>query len=327
MARNRRHNWLQNTFKDYFVPIIGWVLIIVLLYSFLTGDAANTQSSGNENLSPTTIQFESVETEAYIMDEGDKKEKITEANSLYPGETVIVTTWSVKLNTPEGNSINLNKIAELKLEEDGSYNLYSSDAWFTLRSDANISMRYANIEAPAESILSLTQNEAGSTIYVLAGSAKVTNLAWISTLLIKWQKVSISRLNAANEDVDLAGGKSSIDSYFKWSDWFIANEGHIVLNQTDVSISPESDTTGSGSTEINTWASWLYLSFDTLRDEMSIEGNTLDITGKIISTQTTTDKLTKINTEHLVEGVYFFSVIQNNTTIDVQRIIKSSHQY
>jgi len=38
-------------------------------------------------------------------------------------------------------------------------------------------MRYANIEAPAGSILSLTQNEAGSTVYVLAGSAKVTNLA------------------------------------------------------------------------------------------------------------------------------------------------------
>ena len=287
MARSRKNNMVQNTFKDYFVPIIGWVLILILIYSFLSNDGSSSPTWEDGNSIPTEITFWDVDTEAYIMYAGDKKEKITADNSIYPWETLIVTTGSVWLTPPDGNTINLNKIAELKLEEDGSYNLYSSDAWFELSSDARISMRYANIEAPAGSILSLTQNEAGSTVYVLAGSAKVTNLAWVSTLLIKGQKVSISRLNAASEDIDLASEKSSIDSYFKWSDWFIANEWHITLNKDDVTPI----VSGSGSTESETatlssegsWATGLYLSFNNLRDEMSVSDSSLNISGKVLS--------------------------------------------
>jgi len=36
-------------------------------------------------------------------------------------------------------------------------------------------------------------------------------------------KISISRLNASNEDLDIVSEKSTIDSYFKGSDWFIEN--------------------------------------------------------------------------------------------------------
>ena len=290
MARSRRNNSIQNTFKDYFVPIIGWVLIIILIYSFFSNTEPQAIGSENENRTPTEIVFWDIDTEAFIMYDWDKKEKINETNSIYQGETLIVKTGSVRLNPPDGNKINLNKIAELKLEDNGSYSLYSSDAWFTLASDSSISMRYANIEAPAESVLSLTQNEAGSTIYVLSGSAKVSNLAWVSTLLIKGQKVSVSRLNAANEEIDLAWGKANIDSYFKWSDWFIANEGHITLNKEDVSTTADrsetagSETTGSGVTaNAGPWATGLYLSFDSLKDEMSVSTSELNISGKILS--------------------------------------------
>lgn len=90
---------------------------------------------------------------------------------------------------------------------DGSFEFYSSDAWFDIKSDTKIALQYASVESPANSILSLTQNEAGSTIYVLAGSAKVSNLSGVSTSLVKGQKVSVSRLNAANKDLDLSAEK------------------------------------------------------------------------------------------------------------------------
>ena len=59
-------------------------------------------------------------------------------------------------------------------------------------------MSYANIDAPSGSIIALTQNEASSTIYVLSGSAKVSNLAGLNTLLISGQKISVTQANAMN---------------------------------------------------------------------------------------------------------------------------------
>ncbi len=281
MSRNtRRHSNLQNTFKDYFVPIIGWVLIIILLYSFFNGNKTTSTSINiNENKIPAKISFWSPDTEAFISYSWKNQEKITESQSLYKWETLIVKEWSVSLNSANGTRINLNKIAELKYEEDGSYSLYSSDAWFELKDDTNISMKFANIQARADSVLSLTQNEAGSTIYILSWSAKVANLAGRETLLIKWQKISISRQNAANKDIDLGSEKSNIDSYFKGSDWFIENKGHIILQQNDEDNSKK-DSEEKKSSQVS---SWRYISFDSLRDEMSIKGNSLNISWKILS--------------------------------------------
>lgn len=290
MSRNRRRSPLQSTLKDYLVPIVWGVLILILIYSFL-GNDDTTNSSIVPQAWATKIEFSDPDTEAFIIYPWDVKEKITSSDALNIGDTIVVESWSLRLTPDDGNDINLNKIAEFKIEEDGSYNLYSSDAWIDMNQNTNIAMRYANIAAPSNSILSLTQNEAGSTVYVLAGDVKVSNIAGVSTLVTKWQKVSISRQDAAKEDLDLAGSKTSIDSYFKGSDWFIANQGNATLNAADVSITEDIANTGSGSLEsTNTWApivgggaSTLYLQFDTLKDEMTLSNNTVDITGNILS--------------------------------------------
>ncbi len=285
MVRNtrRQSSNITSTLKDYLVPIIGWVLILILLYSFFNGTDTSSSTLTSENKSPTTLTFGSPETEAYIVYPGDVKEKITEASALYKGETLIVKEGTIHLTAPDTTKIHLNKIAELKYNEDGSYALSSSDAWFDLKSDTMISLRYANIESPKESVLSLTQNEAGSTVYVLAGSAKVSNLAGVSTSLIKGQRISVSRLNAANKDLDLSTEKGMIDSYFKGSDWFIENQWHLVLQQEDSTISAED--TGSGWVLPPEKDAGLYVSFEKLRDEMSIETATLTINGTITSSE------------------------------------------
>ena len=296
---------MQNTFKDYLVPIIGWVLIIFLVFNFLWGDKNSDSTPTTNTTSTASISFASNNAEAYIEYPDDSKEQINDNSSLNTGETLIIKEGIVDLSLRNGNEVKLNKVAEFKLNEDWAYDLYSSDAWFTLREDANISMRYANIEAPAGSVLSLTQNEAGSTVYVLSGSAKVTNLAGISTLLTKEQKISISRLNAAKDDIDLSGDKWAIDSYFKGSDWFIENQGNVVLTQKDIEAASEEEIreNSTNNEEKNQESipgdKGLYLEFTTLRDEMSIETQSLNISGKVIS-----DKVATITINNLQATIW-----------------------
>lgn len=278
MSRNyRRRNSIQATFKDYLVPIIWGVFILILLYSFFSWNTTDTSMENWwENRIPAEISFWDTNAEAFIEYPGNIQEKITGDSKLYKWEKIIVKEWTIALSMPDGNSISLNKIAELTYNQDGKYALYFSDGWFTLSTDTNISMSYANIDAPAGSIIALTQNEASSTVYVISWSAKVTNLVWVSTLVIEWEKVSVSRKNSRNEDIDLSSEKSNIDSYFKWSDWFLENNGHILLNQNTSTSTPES----------SSWSLWSrgkYIAFDTLSDEINVNSNTIDITGTILS--------------------------------------------
>jgi hypothetical protein len=280
MVRNtRRHsNSFQSQIKDYFVPIIGAFLLIVVVYSFFNNSETQTPVETNENRTPTSLSLWSVDTEAYIVYPSDEKEKINESSLFYKGEKIIVTTWSIKLLAPDTTSIHLNKIWELEYKEDGSYNLYSSEAWFDIKSDTKISLQYASVESPKGSVLSLTQNEAASIIYVLSGSAKVTNLGWVSTSLVKWQKISISRLNAASKDIDLSAEKWNIDSYFKGTDWFIDNQGHLVLQKEDETPTD----TGSWEMESSETQTGGLISFINFRDEMSVDSSTISISWNIL---------------------------------------------
>lgn len=282
MSRNRSRNTFQNTFKDYLVPIIGWVIILILIISLLWWDneSENIVNPNTENQTPVNISFSSEWTEAFIMYPWDERKQIQAWAELYKWESVIVKEWVVNLNFWNSNSVSLNRVAELKYNEDASLSLYSSDAWLKLAESTKISMRYGDVESPAGSILSLTQNEASSTIYVLDGSAKVTNLWWASTALIAWQKLSISRQFASNEDADLAGDKWNIDSYFKSSDWFIENQGHLSLNLNQEWDSWELSGTWSAT---DTGETWVFLRFNSIRDEWNINTSSLDITGNILS--------------------------------------------
>lgn len=286
MSRNRSRNAMQNTFKDYLVPIVGWVILIILLFSVFWGD--DTQTSTNtetsENINPVSVNFSTEGTQAFIMYPWDERKEIQQWASLYKWESVIVKEWIVNLTFENNNSISLNKVAELKYNEDASLSLYSSDAWVTLAENTKIAMRYVNIESPAGSILSLTQNEASSTIYVLDWSAKITNLWWAATSMVSWQKLSIARQYAADWEADLAWEKWNIDSYFKSSDWFIENDGISVLNKASSEEQKENnESTDLSSTGSLQWEVWVFLSFDSIRDEWNIDAASIDITGKVLS--------------------------------------------
>lgn len=270
MSRYRRKNSFQNTLKDYIVPIIWGILILILLYSVLRGWGEEAVQAPAANAVPIDITFKSSDTESTITYPGNKKETITDTEGLYKGESISVKEGIVDLDLENGTSISLNKIAELKYNTDESFSFYSSDAWFEVNEKTSISMRYADVNVNSGSIISITQNEAGSTVYVLKGSAKVENLWGISTQVSAGQKISISQQNAAKEDIDLSIEKTNIDTYFKESDWFIENEGYLV--SADIPSSNE-----AGSSESN------YIELKNLEDEMNLSSAKINISGVITS--------------------------------------------
>lgn len=306
MSRYRNRNSFQNTFKDYLVPIIGWVLLLILLYSLFSGgwNDTPTTTSSSENQNPVSITFDTIDDEVFIVYPGEKREQINESEKLYKWERIIVKSWWVDLSFENGTEVALNKISELKYNQDSSLSLYSSDAWISLWEDTEIAMKYANITSSKWSVLSLTQNEAGSTLYVLSWNAKVTNLGGVSTSLIKGQKINVSRLNAANSEIDLSAEKWNIDSYFKGSDWFIENEGHIILEKQEAIVWEWGTSSGSSS-----WTTTNFVSFDNLSDEMSTNNSSITVTGKIlqenISSITIDNKQVNISedTSFSLEGV------------------------
>ena len=318
MSRNR--NAVQNTFKDYLVPIIAWVILLLLLFSILWWD--DTQKSTNtkisENTNPVNISFSSEWTEAFIMYPGDERKEIQQWAALYKGESVIVKEWIVDLTFWNNNKISLNKIAELKYNEDASLSLYSSDAWITLAENTKVAMRYLNMEAPAWSVLSLTQNEASSTVYVLKWSAKVTNLGWTSTSMISWEKLSVARQFAADGEADLSWDKWNIDSYFKSSDWFIENDGITVLNNASTTDAEalEIDETGTWSLQ---WEVGVFLSFDTIKDEWNVDSASLDITGTVLSESVELITINGKQAEISVDKTFLASWI--NTNLNVNDIV------
>jgi len=276
MSRHRNRNNFQNTLKDYIVPIIWGVILLLLIFRVL-GGGWNTEVAvvEKENQTPVSIEFKWENTQATIEYPWDVKQSIDENASLYKWENILVTDGIVKLTFPNSSTVSLNKVAKFSYNEDGSFALYSSDAWLNIQEQTAITMKYARVIAQAWSIISLTQNEAWSTIYVLSGSAKVENIWWASTSLITWQKVSISRQFAADSDLDLSGEKWNIDSYFKGSDWFIENEWHLVIQKT---LDTSASSTGSVS-----WEQWAYVSFKNLQDEMNIDSSSINVTGNIVS--------------------------------------------
>lgn len=276
----RRQTSMSDTLKDYLVPIVGWLLIILILWSVLWGNNdTEVASNTSETRTPTEITFLSPETEAVVVYPNESKDDLSSWAAIYEWESVIVKEWSLELSPSENTTIKLNKIAELKYQAPNSFAFYSSDWWFESSDKLSIDMRYASIDSWNDTVLSLTQNEAVSTIYVLAGTAKVTNLWGSNTSLIKWQKISISRQDAAKGDADLASEKTDIDSYFKSSDWFIENEWYITLQQEDTTTAVE-----NSSWSVIVWdTSGRYIQYDNLSDEITVSTSSIDVTGTVIS--------------------------------------------
>ena len=271
MPRNRRNSFWK-TIKDYTVPIIGLLLIAILIFSFFFSFWSKDDSLNNENQVWINVALGSDSSEAYVIYPWDNKKQIEQNIALYKWEKIVVKNWTVSLDFPSIWNMNLNKIWELKYNEDWELFLFSSDLWVNNTSPVDINMRYWTAKLWENSVVSLTQNEMWSTVYLIDWFVETSNITGRSTVLAKWQKITIPRQDSTSTDVNLSLLKESIDDYFKSSDWFIKNNGEFYLSQNLDNISSSTSTWQIISSSI--------ISFDNLFDESSVQSSSIDINWK-----------------------------------------------
>ena len=268
-SRRNPTNKTVKTFKDYLVPIIIVFVVALLVLNNIFSSSDDKKNTTNINQS-LEVTLSEPTTEAYVILDWWNKTKVETKSTMYSTEKLQVVNGSLNIKWQNADLV-LNKLWELRYNEDGNYTLYSSDLWVNWKSALNVEMRYAKISSTDKSVFSLSQNEVASTIYVLDWNVTVQNLVWKSATLQKGDKLVIMRNNSNDETSDLSLSKEQIDDYIKSDDWFIKNNWSFYLSQTD-SLSWSGDLTLSGNT-----LSWsLTSSWEVYSLAIPLEGPVLD---------------------------------------------------
>ncbi len=277
--------------KDYAVPLLALFIILIILYSVFSWSSTK-KAKDNTNINITnqanwlSIQFNWNNTDASIVYPSWDKKVIDNNSILYKWEKLVIKQGSISFNLDNKADISLDKLWILKYKVDWTLYLESSNLWVKANDDINISMKFANISIKKWSVVSLNQNDVESTIYVLKGMAEVSNLAGVSTMVWQWQKVWVLVQSASNSNIDLSSLKTSLDDYFKLSDWFIQNSWDSYLQSDSLSWSTSTWTIESNSWTVNTNSNFNnYISFNNISDWSYVSNDTIDITWKILSSK------------------------------------------
>jgi hypothetical protein len=289
MSRRRATNVVKSL-RDYMVPIIWTVLILLLMYSIFSWNEENTTNEviKFENKIPLELTLDNDSTEAYVVYPWENKQKIEWDISIYKWERVLVKEGSVSMDFLSVWNIALDKNWDLKYNENWELTLNSSNLWVDLQNPLTVNMRYAKAVIKKGSHVSLSQNEMWSIIYNISWNVEVENNAWKSTILAPGQKINISRLDASREDLDLELSKEKIDEFFKTSSWFLKNNWNLYFEKID-------NKTWTG-TNVKLSTSNV-LSFDNLVDESYISSNSIDISWKYKNDSVSNIKLNGVNLE------------------------------
>lgn len=283
---NRRNKKITKNLKDYIVPIIWVLIVLIIIINFIFSSWDDTKNSNIVNNVPLSVTFSDTETEWYISYSSWDKKKIEQNSPIYKWEKLEVwTKWEVNISLPEDSwNMSLNKLWELMYNEDGSYSLLSSDLWINSKKSLNVEMRFMKVSSSNEASFNLTQNEVASSIYVVFWNVEVKNSAWSKTSLQQWQKLTIMRNEATDANVDLALKKENIDDYIKNEDWFVKNNWASLLSKVSSTTSNTWTTTSSWSVmnnNITNWAWFNYITFN-VADESDVTSSTIDINWSIL---------------------------------------------
>lgn len=296
MTLNNRRGTSKVTknLKDYIVPIVIVLIIVVLILNYIFSDSSSS-SAKPQDPTAITVDLDNVDTEAYIIYTWWNKTKLDSQTKMYKWEKVQVAKWQLNISFSNSWSMVLNRLWELRYNEDGTYTLYSSDLWVNSKWDSNIEMRYAKIKTPQQAVFSLSQNEVASTIYVVSWSVDIETLVWNTTTLQKWEKISIMKTNSNDKNFDMSLAKEKIDDYTKNDDWFIKNNWASYLTQENSSMTWITSTWSFSSWTTNSWTSieqptWLpvsntnmYVSFSNIYDEIQVSSSNVDVVWNILA--------------------------------------------
>ncbi|MDD3302737.1 MAG: hypothetical protein PHN31_04210 [Candidatus Gracilibacteria bacterium] len=276
---NNRRNKVKKTLKDYMIPVGGIVVILIIIISiFFSGGDSTDDTSGTQNQTTSSaglsVSLDDGDTEAYIMNEKGDKQAISGSTKLLPNQELIVKQGTTSIESESLGSLKLNKMGEMELDENSVLKLISSDLWINAKKGFSVNTTFAKIKISEGSTVSVSQNEALSTIYVISGSAEVSNLVGKKILLGNAQKVTISNQDASNKSLDLTLSKDNIDEFFKSSEWYTKNNGDSFgASQTETS------TGSTGSLSMSGDGNSL-IELDGVSDEAVVSSSKVNISGK-----------------------------------------------
>jgi len=285
MTQYRRgRSSIPKPLKDYAVPLLALFLILIIIYNVFSGNDEKTSTQDtNQSIEVQNdwilLSFSWDNTKVAIEYAGWDRKDIEDNTALYKWEKIIVKDWAVSFLLPGKAELDLDKLWIVKYKEDWNLYLESSNLWIKAIDDVNISMKFANVSLKKWTIVNLNQNDVESSVYVLDWLAEVSNLAWVSTVVWKWQKVWVLVQDASDKDIDLANLKTDLDDYFKLSDWFIKNNWDYYLQSTNQEETEEKTSTGNLSISSKN----IYVSFNNISDEAYISSDIIDITWKILN--------------------------------------------
>lgn len=291
--RRRTGSKFKKTIRDYIVPIIGGVLVIILLI-FLFKWWDEKPKVNSENQVWIEASFDSEGAEATIVYTWDRKKDMEEATSIYKWEKIIVKQWSVTIKDWDSFNFRVNKLWELKYLENGAFEVSSWEVWINTEVPLSINMNFASIKIEAKSHLSLSQNEMWSTVYLVSGFLEVSNLWWKTTVLAPGEKISISRTDASKKDLDMSLLKDNIDQFFIKSDWYILNKWASYENLWEAWVEDitweDEEWKDKTSNKTDTSNKNDYLTFNNLIDSSNVSSSSINITWEYIW-----EDVTKIN--------------------------------
>jgi len=280
MARYRNNN-LSKSLKDYAVPIIGLVLILILLFSVFSGtnDVQTIQDNKIDNSTDsweTQIELWNQDTKAYIVYANWKKSPIEDNTSFQKWEKIVVESGNVTISFPLFANMKLSENWELLYKEDGSLLLNSWNLWVESMKNIDFAMKYAEVSIPSWDIVNLAQNDLESTIYSIDWEILVTNLAWKSVQIEKWKKIAIKSKDSTSWDLNLDTLKNPID-YFKTTPWFKENNWDKILSDNIDNLSLSSSSWSLEWDNLDNIDSKSLINFENLTDESYSKTNIIDI--------------------------------------------------
>lgn len=219
----RRRNAVTKNIKDYIVPIIGAFIVLLILISLFSGGEENVEVQ-KENQVGITLNADGTSTQATIEYSNGDELDISDQGVLMKGESINVSNGSLVLDIPEVGNARISKLGIVDYNTDGSFTHSSGNFWVNTSTPLNVKMKFARVKMGENSHVSMSQNEMASTVYVIAGYVEVENLVGKNALILPGEKVSITTINASNQDLDIKAQKEPIDDVFKNDDWYMLNQ-------------------------------------------------------------------------------------------------------
>lgn len=277
----RRRNAVTKNIKDYIVPIIGVLIVLMILISLFSGGEENVEVQ-KENQVGITLNLDSPSTQATIEYSNGDEIEAADQWALMKGESINVSNGSLVLDIPEVGDARVSRLGIVDYNADGSFTHSSWNFWVNTTAPLNVKMKFARVKMGENSHVSMSQNEMASTVYVISGFVEVENLVGKNALILPGEKVSITTINASNQDLDVKAQKEQIDDVFKNDEWYILNRWDYYANLGNQEETEDNQSDNESNVPQTSNNSSRILVFDTIRDEANIDASSISVTGNYV---------------------------------------------